>query len=213
MEGLSQEVSPETWQYNTITVFQFCTETKLPQLSGLHFSPLSTCKFPTLLGVSNCVDGVCISFSVHCLVSQLILTVTLCNTSQVPQLSQRCRCKKQINCPARYHSALAVGSFHHPPSLIGVYKGHMAWVGGAVPAQPILTHKTELLPVGRRWMRCIEALALVVPGGSGRGRTRQRWPRSHRSMEAEYPGCNSAAPPAPSLSDRGPIGSKEVGHL
>lgn len=62
-------------------------------------------------------------------------------------------------------------------------------------------------------MRCGEAPAAVVPAGSGRGGTRQRWPRSLHSMENDPDWCSLAAPPAPSLSDRGPIGSKEVGHL
>lgn len=60
-------------------------------------------------------------------------------------------------------------------------------------------------------MRCVDAPAPVVPAGSGRGRTRQRWPRSLHSMEKDPDWC--AAPPAPPLSDRGPIGSKEAGHL
>lgn len=119
--------------------------------------------------------------------------------------------KKQINCPARCGSAPAVGSCHRPPSLIGVYEGHMASEGAAVPARPAPTRKTALPPVGRRWMRCAAAPA-AVPVGSGRGRTRRR-PRSSRHSTMDPPGRRPAAPPALPLLDRGPGGSREVGHL
>lgn len=53
-----------------------------PGCISVHWEP-DVCKFSALLGASNCVEEVCISFSVHCLVSQLLLTATLCHTSQV----------------------------------------------------------------------------------------------------------------------------------
>lgn len=174
--------------------------------SRLHFSPLKTWRLH-MFGLITCqrLHG----RGVHLIERPQLL---LGAASQVfVQLSRQRRWKKDINCPARYGSALVAGSCHHPPSLIGVYKGHMAWEGAAVPARPTLTHKAALLPVGRRWMRCVEPPAAVVPAGSGRRRTRQRRPRSLRSMENDPDRCS--LPPAPSLSDRGPIRSKEVGHL
>lgn len=114
--------------------------------------------------------------------------VTAANESYFPHIPSVClihqahRWEKQINCPMRSGSQGVAGSCHHPPSLIGVYKGHMAWEGGAVPALAALTHKVVLPPVGRRWMQDVDAPALAVPVGSGREKTRQHWLRSLRSV-------------------------------
>ena len=81
-----------------------------------------------------------------------------------------------------------------------------------VPARPTLTHTVALLPVRKRWLQCVRA-APVVPAGSQMGRTRTHLQRSPHRM-ANYPDWwDLAVLPAPSFSDRGQIGSKEVGCL
>lgn len=128
--------------------------------------------------------------------------------------------KKQTNCPAGCGRAPAAGSRHRPPSLIGVYKGHMASGGAAVPARPAPTRTTAPPPAGRRWLRRVAPPAApapaapapaAVPVGSGRGRTRRR-PPSPRHSTPDHPGCGVAAPPALSLLGRGPVGSRGAGR-
>lgn len=120
--------------------------------------------------------------SVHCLLSHMLFHLAGDN--------QQRRWKKQINCPTRSGLPLVAGSCHHLPCLTGVYKGHMAWEGGDVPAQPALTHKVVPPPAGRRWMRCVDVPAPAVPAGSGRGRTSRHWLRSLHSMEKDPDWCS-----------------------
>lgn len=129
---IREVVIAETLQYNTVRCgFLFCP-TKLrvenwnPGCVSLRWD---SSQFSALLGVSNCVEDVCISLE-STVVSQLLLTDILCPTSQVLRNStgdnQQRRWKEQINCPTRSGLPLIAGSCHCPSCLIGVYKGHMA---------------------------------------------------------------------------------------
>lgn len=121
------------------------------------------------------------------------------------------RWRKPIKCPTRSGLLGAVRSFHRCPFLNGVYKGHMAWGGGAVPALPTLTRKAALPPGRRKWTQCVAGPA--VPGDSGWGETRQHWLTSLHSSERHLDSCRRAAPLALPDSDRGPVKNREAGRL